>query len=139
MGASLIDEPLDAEPDRPTSKGQGRRAMQAVSCVIRPERLEAVKDALATLDGVGGMTVADVRGFGRQKGQVEHYRGGEYTIRFIPKVRIDLVVPAEAVGEVMAAVQRAAHTGQVGDGKLFVMEVRQALRIRTGERGAEVL
>ena len=113
--------------------------MKLVSCIIRPERLEAVKDALNSLQVVGGMTVTDVRGFGRQKGQVEHYRGGEYTIRFIPKVKVDVAVQAEDIDAVMAAVSQAARTGQIGDGKIFVTEMLNAMRIRTGERGTSVL
>ena len=113
--------------------------MKMVSCVVRPERLEAVKEAFVKLGVVGGMMVTDVRGFGRQKGQVEHYRGGEYTIRFLPKVRIDIAVSEDDVDSVIATIRQAAHTGQVGDGKLFVSEVHQVVRIRAGERGVTAL
>ncbi len=112
--------------------------MQFVSCVIRPESLEAVTTALAQLN-VGGMTVTDVRGFGRQKGQVEHYRGGEYTIRFLPKVRVEVAVRREDVNDVVAAIGQAARTGKVGDGKVFVSDLRDALRVRTGERSSLAL
>ena len=139
MTVPLIEEPLDAVPGLPPGKEKGRGSMKLVSCIIRPERLEAVKDALNNLQMVGGMTVTDVRGFGRQKGQVEHYRGGEYTIRFIPKVKVDIAVPAEDIDAVMAAVSQAARTGQVGDSKIFVAEMLHAIRIRTGERGTSVL
>ena len=112
--------------------------MKLVTCIIRPDKLDAVTDALDK-QHIVGMTVTDVRGFGRQKGQVEHYRGGEYTIRFIPKVKVEVAVQAEAIDAVLQAVSRAASTGQVGDGKMFVMDLRNAVRIRTGERGASVL
>src|SRR3954447_21602917 len=99
--------------------------MKMVSGIIRPEKLEAVTDALKK-QHIVGMTVTDVRGFGRQKGQVEHYRGEEYTIRFISKVKMDLVVQDEDVNKVMAAIAEAARTGNVGDGKLFVVDVPNA-------------
>jgi len=106
--------------------------------MVRPEKLEAITTVLDKINIVG-MTVTDVRGFGRQKGQVEHYRGEEYTIRFINKVRIDLVVQDEDVKKVMDAVSKTAHTGNVGDGKIFVTSVENALRIRTGEVGTSAL
>ena len=112
--------------------------MKMVTCIIRPDKLDAVADALDK-EHIVGMTAADVRGFGRQKGQVEHYRGGEYTIRFLPKVRIDVAVYAEAVDQVVTAISKAGRTGQVGDGKIFVFEISNALRIRTGERGISAL
>ena len=112
--------------------------MKLISCGIRPERLEAVTDALKKQDVIG-MTVIDVRGFGRQKGQVQHYRGEEYTIRFIPKVRLDLVVQDADADAVMATITKAARTGNIGDGKIFVVNVADAMRIRTGERGATAL
>ena len=113
--------------------------MKLISCVIRPESLEAVTAALSQLELIGGMTVTDVRGFGRQKGQVEHYRGGEYTIRFLPKVKVEVAVQAEEADDVITAMSRAARTGQVGDGKIFVLEMRNAMRIRTGEKGTSAL
>ena len=114
------------------------KQMKMVTCIIRPEKLEPITNTLDKLHIVG-MTVTDVRGFGRQKGQVEHYRGGEYTIRFIPKVRIDVVVPDEDVKKVIEAVGRAARTENVGDGKIFVTNVENAMRIRTGEVGTSAL
>ena len=112
--------------------------MKMVTCVVRPEKLESITDTLDKLHIVG-MTVTDVRGFGRQKGQVEHYRGGEYTIRFINKVRLDIVVPDEEVKKVMDAISHVARTNNVGDGKIFVSDVRNVMRIRTGEKGASAL
>ena len=101
--------------------------------MIRPEKLDAVTEALDK-QHIVGMTVTDVRGFGRQKGQVEHYRGGKYTIRFIAKVKVDIVVQDEDVAKTMTAIEQAARTGKVGDGKIFVGPVEGAVRIRTGEK-----
>ena len=112
--------------------------MKMVTCIVRPEKLEPITDVLDKIHIVG-MTVADVRGFGRQKGQVEHYRGGEYTIRFIPKVRIELAVQDEDVKKVLEAVSKVARTEKVGDGKIFITPVENALRIRTGEVGTSAL
>ena len=112
--------------------------MKLVTCIIRPDKLEAVADALDK-QHIVGMTVTDVRGFGRQKGQVEHYRGGEYTIRFIPKVKIDLVVQDQDVEEAITTIGKVARTGNIGDGKIFVLDVTNAMRIRTGEKGTSAL
>ncbi len=112
--------------------------MKLVTCIIRPDKLDAVTDALDK-QHVVGMTVSDVRGFGRQKGQVEHYRGGEYTIRFIPKVKIDVVVQDQDVETVITTLSKTARTGNIGDGKVFILDVKDALRIRTGERGSSAL
>ena len=112
--------------------------MKQISCVIRPEKLDTVTDAL-NKEHIVGMTVTDVRGFGRQKGHVEHYRGDEYTIRFISKVRLDIVIHDQDVDKVMGVVAQAARTGNVGDGKIFVTDVSNALRIRTGEKGTSAL
>ena len=139
MGALLSKEPSETVPDVFSGGKTERSLMRLVSCFIRPERLEAVRDALNSLQVVGGMTLTDVQGFGRQKGHAEHYRGEEYKIRFIPKVRIDVAVPVDAVDSVIEAVSAAARTGQVGDGKIFVMDLESALRIRTGEQGAIAL
>ena len=112
--------------------------MKMVTCIVRPGKLESITDILDKLHIVG-MTVTDVRGFGRQKGQVEHYRGGEYTIRFINKVRLDVAVQDEDVKKVMDAVSKVAKTNNVGDGKIFVTPVENAMRIRTGEVGTSAL
>ena len=112
--------------------------MKLITCIIRPDKLDAVTTALDK-QHIVGMTVTDVRGFGRQKGQVEHYRGGEYTIRFIPKVKIDLVVQDQDVDTAMTTISKVARTGNIGDGKVFVINVHDALRIRTGEKGTSAL
>ena len=112
--------------------------MKLITCVIRPDKLDAVTDALDK-QHIVGMTVTDVRGFGRQKGQVEHYRGGEYTIRFIPKVRIDLVVQRDDVRTVVDTIRQAAKTGNIGDGKIFVCDVENTIRVRTGEEGTSAI
>ena len=112
--------------------------MKKIECIIKPFKLDDVKSALTDL-GITGMTVSEVRGFGRQKGHTELYRGAEYQIDFIPKVKIELVVPEERVTEVVTAVQKEACTGRIGDGKIFVLAVDQAVRIRTGETGDDSL
>lgn len=112
--------------------------MKMITCIIRPEQLGVVTDALLKLNVLGG-TLTDVRGFGRQKGQVEHYRGEEYTIRFMEKVKMDLVVHDDDVEKVVGTVAESARTGKVGDGKIFVAEVPNAVRIRTGEKGPNAL
>jgi nitrogen regulatory protein PII len=108
--------------------------MKKIEAIIRPSRLDEVKEAL-TGAGVNGLTVTEVKGFGRQKGHKELYRGAEYVVDFLPKVKIEVVVPEEIVAQVIDAVERSARTGKVGDGKLFVYEVAEAVRLRTGERG----
>jgi nitrogen regulatory protein PII len=112
--------------------------MKKIDCIIKPFKLDDVKSALCDL-GITGMTVSEVRGFGRQKGHTELYRGAEYQIDFIPKVKLELVVDDGQVEEVVAAVQREACTGRIGDGKIFVYAVEQAVRIRTGETGSDSL
>jgi len=112
--------------------------MKKIECIIKPFKLDDVKTALTEL-GITGMTVSEVRGFGRQKGHTELYRGAEYQIDFIPKVKIELVVSAEQVAAVVAAVQKEACTGRIGDGKIFVTPVEQSVRIRTGETGDDSL
>lgn len=112
--------------------------MRKIECIIKPFKLDDVKNALTEL-GIAGMTVSEVRGFGRQKGHTELYRGAEYQIDFIPKVKIELVVPSDQVAKVVETVQREACTGRIGDGKIFVLEVEQSIRIRTGEAGPDSL
>ncbi|MDO3376986.1 P-II family nitrogen regulator [Geoalkalibacter halelectricus] len=112
--------------------------MKKVECIIKPFKLEDVKGALSDL-GIPGMTVSEVRGFGRQKGHTELYRGAEYQIDFIPKVKIEVVVDDERVTDVVSAIQKEACTGRIGDGKIFVLPVDQSVRIRTGEQGPDSL
>jgi len=139
MASTVIDKPSAKDPESVRGDRHDRSSMKMVSCIIRPESLDAVKNAVGQLELVGGMTVSDVRGFGRQKGQVEHYRGGEYLIRFLSKLKIDMAVREEDVDRVMGAISKAAHTGKVGDGKVFVVDLHNVVRIRTGERGAIAL
>ena len=112
--------------------------MKLVTAIIKPFRLDDVRDAVATL-GVLGMTVTEVKGFGRQKGHTELYRGAEYVVDFIPKVKVEIAVAADLVGQVVEAVIRAAQTGKIGDGKIFVTDIEQVVRIRTGETGSDAL
>ena len=112
--------------------------MMKVEAVIQPSKLDAVKDALLEI-GIDGMTVLEARGHGRQKGHTEFYRGREYTVDLLPKIKIELVVPDERTEEVVKAIADSARTGKIGDGKIFVMEVEEAVRIRTGERGSAAL
>jgi nitrogen regulatory protein P-II 2 len=112
--------------------------MKLIIAIIKPFKLEEVREALASA-GVQGMTVSEVNGFGRQKGQTEIYRGAEYTTNMIPKIKIEIVVPAEQAGSVIETIQQAAHTGSIGDGKIFVADISQAVRIRTGETNETAL
>lgn len=112
--------------------------MKKVEAVIRHYKLEEVKDALSNI-GVTGMTVSEVRGFGRQKGHKEQYRGAEYTVDFLPKIKLELVVDDEGLKAVVDAILQSARTGQIGDGKIFISEISEAIRIRTGETGRESL
>ena len=112
--------------------------MKLVMAIIKPFKLEEVRDALTPL-GVQGLTVTEVKGFGRQKGQTEIYRGAEYHVSFLPKLKIEIAVPAELVDAVIEAISGAARTGKIGDGKIFVLDVEHALRIRTGETDAAAL
>ena len=112
--------------------------MKKVEAVIRPHLLDAVKTALEGV-GIVGMTVTEVKGFGRQKGHTETYRGSEYQVEFLPKVKVEVAVPAELVESTIEAILGAAKTGKFGDGKVFVTNLAEAVRIRTGERGEEAL
>ena len=112
--------------------------MKLVMAIIKPFRLDDVREALSDI-GVQGITVTEVKGFGRQKGHTELYRGAEYVVDFLPKVKIEAVVTDELVDQVVEAVSKAANSGKIGDGKIFVTGVEQAVRIRTGESGDEAL
>ncbi|HEY9153594.1 MAG TPA: P-II family nitrogen regulator [Opitutaceae bacterium] len=108
--------------------------MKLIIAIIKPFKLEEVKAALSEV-GVEGMTVTEVKGFGRQKGHTEIYRGSEYTVDFLPKVKLEIVVPTEMVAKAIDAISRAAKTGKIGDGKIFIVPVEEAIRIRTDEHG----
>ena len=112
--------------------------MKMVTAVIKPFKLEEVREALSTL-GVQGITVTEVKGFGRQKGHTELYRGAEYVVDFLPKVKLEIAVDAGIVDRVIEAIEQAARTGKIGDGKVFVFDLEQVIRIRTGETGTEAL
>ena len=108
--------------------------MKKIDAIIKPFKLDEVREALSEI-GVAGLTVTEVKGFGRQKGHTELYRGAEYVVDFLPKIKIELVVPENLLEGAVDAIVKAAHTGKIGDGKIFVTSVEQAIRIRTGETG----
>ncbi len=112
--------------------------MKKIEAIIKPFKLDEVKEALHEV-GVKGITVTEAKGFGRQKGHTELYRGAEYVVDFLPKVKIEIVLPTEQVEAAVEAILKAARTGRIGDGKIFVSEVLEAIRIRTGERGAAAI
>lgn len=112
--------------------------MKKIEAVIRHFKLEELKDTLASA-GVRGMTISEVRGFGRQRGHTETYRGAEYSVEFMPKVKVEVVVGEEEMNEVVSAIMRVARTGNVGDGKIFVSQLDQVVRIRTGETGKDAV
>ena len=112
--------------------------MKKIEAIIKPFKLDEVKEALNEL-GLKGMTVLEAKGFGRQKGHTELYRGAEYVVDFLPKVKIEIVVEDSLVEKAIEAIQQAAHTGRIGDGKIFVTNVEEAIRIRTGEKGSDAI
>ena len=112
--------------------------MKRVEAIIKPFKLEDVKDALAEI-GIEGMTVSEVKGYGRQKGHSELYRGAEYVVDFLPKIKMEMIVDGKDVDQVTAAIVEAARTGKIGDGKLFVSDIEQIIRIRTGETDVEAI
>jgi len=112
--------------------------MKKVEAIIKPFKLDEVKEGLAAV-GVQGLTVSEVKGFGRQKGHTELYRGAEYVVDFLPKVKLEVIVRDEQVAEVIDAIEKAARTGRIGDGKIFVVPVEEVIRIRTGERGGNAV
>jgi len=130
--------------DRPAAwwrrRGEQSRGsdMKLIMAIIKPFMLDDVREALTPL-GVQGLTVSEVKGFGRQKGQTEIYRGAEYHVNFLPKVKIEVVVTADLTDQVIEAITKAAHTGKIGDGKIFVIDIERAVRIRTGEADAAAL
>lgn len=112
--------------------------MKKVEAIIKPFKLDEVKEALSSI-GVQGLTVSEVKGFGRQKGHTELYRGAEYVVDFLPKVKLEIIVADETAGQVVETIERAARTGRIGDGKIFVLPMEEVVRIRTGERGPNAL
>ena len=112
--------------------------MKKIEAIVKPFKLDEVKEALQGI-GIQGMTVTEVKGFGRQKGHTELYRGAEYVVDFLPKIKIELVISDELADKAVQAIVEAANTGRIGDGKIFVQAVEEAIRIRTGERGADAV
>jgi nitrogen regulatory protein PII len=112
--------------------------MKLVIAIIQPHRLDGVREALTAI-GIAGMTVTEVRGYGRQSGHTEIYRGAEYTISFIPKLKVEVALPDERIEDAIAAITKGARTGKIGDGKVFVLDLESALRVRTGETGEGAL
>ncbi len=112
--------------------------MRKIEAIIKPFKLDELKEALSELQ-INGMTISEVKGFGRQKGHTEIYRGAEYVVDFIPKIKVELVVPEEITGQVVEAIIASVRTGKIGDGKIFVLPVETVLRIRTGERDKEAI
>src|SRR6266516_7125147 len=113
-------------------------AMKKIEAVVKPFKLDEVREALAEV-GVTGLTVTEVKGFGRQKGHTELYRGAEYVVDFLPKVKIEAAINSDMLDRVIEAIEKAANTGKIGDGKIFVFDLEQVVRIRTGETGADAL
>jgi nitrogen regulatory protein PII len=139
---SLVAKPLQSAAEQrhwayATIFAKGR-PVKKIEAIIKPFKLDDVKDALHEV-GVSGLTVAEVKGFGRQKGHTELYRGAEYVVDFLPKVKIEVVVEDAMAENVIDAIERAAKTGRIGDGKIFVSDISQAIRIRTGDRGADAI
>ena len=112
--------------------------MKKIEAIIKPFKLDEVKDALQAI-GVKGLTVTEVKGFGRQKGHTELYRGAEYVVDFLPKVKVEAAIKDEMLDQAIEAIEKSANTGKIGDGKIFVFDLKQVIRIRTGETGAEAL
>jgi nitrogen regulatory protein P-II 1 len=112
--------------------------MKKIEAIIKPFKLDEVKERLSAV-GVQGLTVTDVKGFGRQKGHTELYRGAEYVVDFLPKTKLEILAPEEQVNDIIDAIMTAAHTGRIGDGKIFVLPVNETVRIRTGERGEDAV
>ena len=112
--------------------------MKLISAIVKPFKLDEVREALAGI-GIQGMTVTDVRGFGRQKGHTELYRGAEYVVDFLPKTKIEVAIADESLEQAIEAIGKAASTGKIGDGKIFIVDLEQVIRIRTGEKGADAL
>lgn len=112
--------------------------MKKIEAIIKPFKLDEVKQALSEM-GLQGMTISEVKGYGRQKGHKEIYRGAEYLVDFIPKIKIEIIVSSDRVDQVIETIRKAANTGKIGDGKIFIMPMEQVVRVRTGERGEEAI
>ena len=112
--------------------------MKKIEAIVKPFKLDDVKEALNEI-GIQGMTISEVKGYGRQKGHKEIYRGAEYVVDFIPKVKIEIIVDTERADQVVEAIEKAANTGKIGDGKIFVFSVEEVIRVRTGERGKDAI
>ena len=112
--------------------------MKKVEAIIKPFKLDEVKEALSAI-GVQGLTVSEIKGFGRQKGHTELYRGAEYVVDFLPKVKLEIIAADNKVSDIVAAIEKSAKTGRIGDGKIFVMPIEEVIRIRTGERGNDAI
>lgn len=112
--------------------------MKKVEAIIKPFKLDEVKEALSAI-GVQGLTVSEIKGFGRQKGHTELYRGAEYVVDFLPKVKLEIIAGDDKVAEIVGAIEKAAKTGRIGDGKIFVLPIEEVVRIRTGERGPDAV
>lgn len=121
-----------------SNAGYGRKVMKKIEAVIKPFKLDEVKEALQEI-GLQGITVTEAKGFGRQKGHTELYRGAEYVVDFLPKVKIELVIEDSMLDKAIEAIKSAAHTGRIGDGKIFIVPVEDAIRVRTGERGSDAI
>jgi nitrogen regulatory protein P-II 1 len=117
---------------------QGDEKMKKIEAIIKPFKLDDVKDGLSSI-GIKGLSVAEIKGFGRQRGHKEVYRGAEYQVDFVSKIKIEVVLESELVPEAVKTIQEKAHTGQIGDGKIFILPVEEAIRIRTGETGKEAI
>jgi nitrogen regulatory protein P-II 1 len=120
------------------SNGKAKKAMKKIEAIIKPFKLDEVKEALQDV-GIQGITVTEAKGFGRQKGHTELYRGAEYVVDFLPKVKLEVVLEDSLVERAVEAIEQAARTGRIGDGKIFVSAIEEAIRIRTGETGAEAV
>src|SRR5436190_5957989 len=127
-----------AQAKRYLDAGVGKALMKLITAIIKPSRLDAVLEA-ATEAGASGLTVTEVRGYGRQKGKTEVYRGAEYEVKLLPKVKLEIAVTVDVVEAVIEAITRTANTGKIGDGKIFVVDLEKALRIRTGEQDAQAI
>ena len=138
MWVGAKDRGAAAVSPMPLRIGKARTGMKKIEAIIKPFKLDEVKEALHEV-GLQGITVTEAKGFGRQKGHTELYRGAEYVVDFLPKVKIEIVMDDNMLDRAIEAIQKAAHTGRIGDGKIFVYSIEDAIRIRTGERGIDAV